>query len=1208
MVVAIVAVFSAIAVPSFFSIQNNMRISELDSTAEQIAQAAQNQMTAKKVNGTWVEMLDELGIVENADTQRAIGLPSGVADSDDIYYVTAEQARKQGILPQNAIEESVYKGDYVIEFSKSTATVCSVFYTDGKSGYFDGSSLPSGSHPALSYYEANGSRAREARMVAKPVIGYYQGTPAGATNTVILANPIIWSDDFGNLCIENPNLKGSQTWAKNSATAFTVTRMVGGAESTTAFTVKGLQQNGLGFYTVSINDQSSTQMTNGNEITLVTRDDADTQAANFTIDLASILSKMQAAGGDYAVVAGQFSNTDDLRIDASITTTGVAYEPSKAFAYMKFPAPTAKVMVLVTDPSKLSGTDTYTGTHIDASNYAKPTVKALTYSGATSTKAATVAGEIDVLTGTSSALYSKTATYGNPAAAYQAYTGGYLNLSESEADNTLYLQAKVGAYGTHQYQIFEMWINDTKVGYLYDNKWVWSYAALANKISIASDSATDMVTSVNVATYGFAALCSSAGVPATSEGAYHLYIRTMPRLSEVSQYVNTTSFYNAVVSAVGTSSAAGRTTTLSTSIRGAFEREFGAPSSVASWTVTRTNSSGMTGYPVSAGDIRIYYAGTPAFGFETAPVTDAIMKKQAYAVENAALWYAKASGGTYALQAGTAMVRTAPDGTKYYMSSLGNTDFALPYTSDSLFYRAMFYYNDSGTYIGTVRYVPYSYNNDTNVASFMTMTDKSPSQVFMGWTTSNTRSGTAMTCARGSVVGTYDSQLAFGRINLTAKYGEVKVIGLIYFEKYSNNTYGYYGYRSVNGDMEFIDTLDYTNTKTISDWGYRVIVPQGYLASLKSSGGYSSVILYMDDVSKALSFAQTLTISGSSYDSYTLRFNSTDASYMTQAYTFGINADWNYLRTADYSFNVNLAKAVAQGTSMKNLWGSAGYPWSVRDGDQFFGTFAGADGSKYLQDKGYMDDSYLQERDIDLSSNTVLYRTYWYSGTYDGGTYKIKGYKPGITQAWDKYCTGLFASVSDATLKDIKLTDLRSPGTINFSNNDSYFGILAGRSTNSTIKNCSIDCIQGTQLMSVELGSSSTFWASLYIGGLVGYMSNNTTIESCTFKNVEITNSISLSIGHTVTFGGLVGYAGGSNSKMTRESGVTTSSVQNVTFVKSSGISILGTEYYGGCIGYADNKASFSNLSNKWYSSVKRKYYSLFQWREETITKAIGNG
>lgn len=65
MSVAIILILAAIAFPSIVSAQNNMRMLELNNAAQSIANAAQAQMTAKKVSGTWVDA------VKDGDSYRA---------------------------------------------------------------------------------------------------------------------------------------------------------------------------------------------------------------------------------------------------------------------------------------------------------------------------------------------------------------------------------------------------------------------------------------------------------------------------------------------------------------------------------------------------------------------------------------------------------------------------------------------------------------------------------------------------------------------------------------------------------------------------------------------------------------------------------------------------------------------------------------------------------------------------------------------------------------------------------------------------------------------------------------------------------------------------------------------------------------------------------------------------------------------------------
>lgn len=88
MSVAIILILAAIAFPSIVLAQNNMRMLELNNAAQSIANAAQAQMTAKKVSGTWVDA------VKDGDSYRAC-FPA--ARSADVSRETFEgSSRSQG--------------------------------------------------------------------------------------------------------------------------------------------------------------------------------------------------------------------------------------------------------------------------------------------------------------------------------------------------------------------------------------------------------------------------------------------------------------------------------------------------------------------------------------------------------------------------------------------------------------------------------------------------------------------------------------------------------------------------------------------------------------------------------------------------------------------------------------------------------------------------------------------------------------------------------------------------------------------------------------------------------------------------------------------------------------------------------------------------------------------------------------------------------
>lgn len=236
MSIAIVLVLAAIALPSVVSAQNNMRMVELDNAAHSIANAAQAEMTAMKVSGTWLGFLD-----------------ARTGESKNTNYLLRDEARSAGFITPTSIDETVYAGDYVIVFDRDTASVTEVYYADGKSGFFG--SAPASTTAAQDYYaKGAGSSNADDRRSANPMIGYYSGTAAGATSAVALSNPVIWVEDRvelkGLLCVQDPNVTGHPEWksktelaiSKKDAEGNTVSFSIGGLDGTAAATVSGLMR------------------------------------------------------------------------------------------------------------------------------------------------------------------------------------------------------------------------------------------------------------------------------------------------------------------------------------------------------------------------------------------------------------------------------------------------------------------------------------------------------------------------------------------------------------------------------------------------------------------------------------------------------------------------------------------------------------------------------------------------------------------------------------------------------------------------------------------------------------------------------------------------------------------------------------------------------------------------------------------------------
>lgn len=218
--VVLISMALAVVVGScIFVVAQNMRMRELNSAAEQVAIAAQSRMTSQKASGVWLDGL----LVENQDDfDGAQSSPAYTANQESEWgaalsfpdatrYFTKEQALELGIVGRDSLDPAVLEGDFVIEFDPATASVVSVFYSDGRKGPFDrrdAAALAEGT--AHSYYlqakESSNIRQKLVRWSNKPMVGYYWGTPKGATSDYAIVSPVIKVSKAGELCVRNANL------------------------------------------------------------------------------------------------------------------------------------------------------------------------------------------------------------------------------------------------------------------------------------------------------------------------------------------------------------------------------------------------------------------------------------------------------------------------------------------------------------------------------------------------------------------------------------------------------------------------------------------------------------------------------------------------------------------------------------------------------------------------------------------------------------------------------------------------------------------------------------------------------------------------------------------------------------------------------------------------------------------------------------------
>ncbi|MDO4516823.1 MAG: prepilin-type N-terminal cleavage/methylation domain-containing protein [Bacillota bacterium] len=110
LVIAILAILMAVAIPGVIALRKNLKMMELDDTAREIFLAAQNNLTARKAAGT----LDTWGLESPEDSS--------------CFWLSKNDAAS--ILPAGSIEGQVAGGDYVVWYNADSATVLEVYYTE----------------------------------------------------------------------------------------------------------------------------------------------------------------------------------------------------------------------------------------------------------------------------------------------------------------------------------------------------------------------------------------------------------------------------------------------------------------------------------------------------------------------------------------------------------------------------------------------------------------------------------------------------------------------------------------------------------------------------------------------------------------------------------------------------------------------------------------------------------------------------------------------------------------------------------------------------------------------------------------------------------------------------------------------------------------------------------------------------------------------
>ena len=169
LVIAILAVILAFAVPGVDSYVKRIKLMELDDSARSIFMAAQNKLMTLRSSGKSLNF-------EGANLVELENVPDFFKEGEysdnektrpKFTYIKSDDLKKipegdSNIISLGAIEDQLYSNEFVIEYDAATGTVFGVFYTEDDGALED-------------YDPENMERGFEERLKAGGTIGYYGG-------------------------------------------------------------------------------------------------------------------------------------------------------------------------------------------------------------------------------------------------------------------------------------------------------------------------------------------------------------------------------------------------------------------------------------------------------------------------------------------------------------------------------------------------------------------------------------------------------------------------------------------------------------------------------------------------------------------------------------------------------------------------------------------------------------------------------------------------------------------------------------------------------------------------------------------------------------------------------------------------------------------------------------------------------------------------
>lgn len=155
-VVAIIVILLAVAIPNIISYYRSLKLTELDDSARTIFMAAQNRLTAMKSAGEDLSALSDIDVDENAGPSTGTGKYLAVTE--------AQADSLASLVPGGSIESQLHNNHYVVEIDPKTGAVYAVWYWEKED--FD--------YKNESYDEVKPEKDK--RLDAGRMVGYYGGS------------------------------------------------------------------------------------------------------------------------------------------------------------------------------------------------------------------------------------------------------------------------------------------------------------------------------------------------------------------------------------------------------------------------------------------------------------------------------------------------------------------------------------------------------------------------------------------------------------------------------------------------------------------------------------------------------------------------------------------------------------------------------------------------------------------------------------------------------------------------------------------------------------------------------------------------------------------------------------------------------------------------------------------------------------------------